>query len=310
MRNGTEGFPEDFDVARLMPPSDETRRQFESVFSDLESLATIAHSRTIEVEFGDQEDAHIQVYCATQEVKFGTKPDNQPENSSALWVNAVRGESSFTLGQGNLILGESENEILESIVEDLADGLEETSAEWLRKACKGARVTNDALIPKIVEELQSASPVHVNDHTTYKLMRSLNNGSRLIAFWLTADDKFLETYPDDEELRFLHLRTSGGITYEYSIFDNGTEKLFVKKPGERVPRKIQSSAVDDFLANEATALGITDRGEELMRDILAAADERTEATTHGLDKPTDGNMIEFTKALQASIKSGAAPNPG
>lgn len=143
------------------------------------------------------------------------------------------------------------------------------------------------------------------DFYTVQLSRQkFDNGTTISSFSFHGSDELAAQWSQASSTHTISLKTIDGAAYEYSTEPNGDIKLFIKKPGERVHREIDTagSLTSDLGAEVSVSLSAT---PELMKGILATQAERREARALGLDRPTDASLKEFNAVIQEALTSGA-----
>jgi hypothetical protein len=142
------------------------------------------------------------------------------------------------------------------------------------------------------------------ERSSYTGVHQFKDGSNVYSASQEVNIPVLRHWPESLPLRTMRLTTPDDTTYEYDVYVNGTTKLLIDSPQTRIPREIAEfeQSIGSDLGN---GLSFSITGDpEFMRGMTAEMQRRLEAKRLGVDIVTEGKMRDFTKALQASLRSG------
>jgi hypothetical protein len=130
-------------------------------------------------------------------------------------------------------------------------------------------------------------------YTVQSVSLPFNNGTTISSFSFHGSDELVSEWGMTMSIHNINLKTTDGSEYDYTAEANGTVKLFIKKPGERVPTEPHLDIASWF---EATP--------EIMKVISASIAERRQADQLGLSKPTELSLKEFVTVIREALASG------
>lgn len=140
-------------------------------------------------------------------------------------------------------------------------------------------------------------------YTIQLVHQPFSNGTEISSFSFHGNDELATEWSMMSSIRSISLKTAGGDYYKYSVGNDGNAKLFVKKPGARVRREIDTVA--PLAADYDNSLSVSFNGTpDFMRAMRTALAERREADRLGLNKPTEASIREFNKTIQDALASG------
>jgi hypothetical protein len=145
-------------------------------------------------------------------------------------------------------------------------------------------------------------------HMSFFARTKFSNGTTIVGHSLRGSEEYLEAW-GGEPTRSIIVDTADGSVYEYSEYSAQSEKpekLFVRKPGERIEREAGSG--DGISAELSTGMSVGITGTpDLMNHMAKGLAERREADRLGLSKVTDGSLRELSSVIEAALASGVTP---
>jgi hypothetical protein len=289
-----EAFPDDFDVAALMPPTPETEAAFEAAYAGITALGKVAiRHRSLEVRFGngDQESSWAYVHCVQD--TFRTVEDAEGvESTLQLGFYDSSSDRHEMLTDSQRDDERADPAFVESVVAQVSSGLGEGQLSWLRAAIADVHA-GEELLALSADSLLNTSPYPVNETITRAAHLLAGNGTRIECTWPEEKADGFRNLPDLMH-RDLRVQEPDGTEYLYMQQVNGQTNLVVKDAGERVRREISPITTDDDLDEVAI-------GRRALAAVLAEVDE---VRALGLDSVTEGKLRKLATVIDEAMASG------